>query len=563
MAQSPFQTLNTARRAVELASALSSFGFGEFVRHTGLAGFLPKGMMPVNSRVKGQPIPARVRMLLEELGPTFIKAGQILSTRPDLIGPEWIEELKKLQASVPPASWEGDDGIERVLAEAYGDGFKAVFADFDEKPLAAASMGQVHAATLVTGEKVVVKVLRPGIHERVVADMQLMRWFAGLVRSEFESHGLDIDDIVKEFAKQLERETDLTIEARSTQRMASDFADHEGVSFAKVFDDLTHRNVMVQERVQGTVLSDVDFSSLSDEARRKIVQHGADAVFKQCLVFGFFHADPHPGNMFLQDGDKLVFIDCGMAGVIDPGTTSLLAHIVYGAVKGDLNSVLRSAIRLSGAEPGMMDDRTLRTDVWAFLDQFRGGSLGSIDMGAMLNEFMSLLRRHKLKCPADIVYLIKAITTIEGVASEIDPTFDLVGYVQPYIEGLIKQRYTIDAVKQRMLDAAIAYSDLLEEMPVQISDLLHSARRNELTLRLDHVGVEELESTIRQSSMNVAWSLILASVVMASSVLILADSMRGAFTFLSVLALAGFIVSGGIGLVRLIRLWRRHGGAGV
>lgn len=554
------QALGTAQRARTVATALVRFGFGEFLTQTTLDKII-KGVTGVDVAPEAaeQPMPVRVRLLLEDLGPTFIKAGQILSTRPDLIPPEWAIEFKKLQSDIPAAKWDGDDGVKAQLEDEYGLPIDEAFESIESEAFAAASMGQVHRAVTPEGQRVVLKVLRPGIREVIRADLELMEWLARLTRSHFDNYGFDAEAVVAEFARQLERETDLELEARSTERMTSDFERTPGIAFPRVFHDLTRRSVLALEEVDGTVLSKIDYESLSNEDRVALAKHAADAVFRQCLEIGFFHADPHPGNMFVtRDADgapSLTLIDCGMTGLIDPGTMRQLAQLVHGTVDGDLDRVVRTALALGGGDTTLADSRAFRTDVYHFIDNFKGGTLESLRMGALLDEFFNVLRTHKLQAPADIVYLIKAIATIEGVAEELAPDFDLVTYVTPYVERLVKQRYSAGAIKERFQGAAIAYADLVEEIPGEVRDLLTRVKRNQIALNLEHKGLERLTNEIERASMNISWSLLLASFIVGAALLVLADSLDRSTGILAWLAGTLFVGALVLAVGRLV--WSR------
>lgn len=548
-------SIHAAKRGGELVAQLFKFGFGEVVSQTGLAKLLPAGLSPDPAH-HDRPAPERLRLLVEELGPTFIKAGQILSTRPDLIPPDFANEFKKLQATVPPAPWDGDNPDKHVhaaLRRELGDRLETAFLKIDPTPLAAASMAQVHCATLADGTDIVLKVLRPGIDDVIAADLQLMRWIAGLADSYLKNLGFDAPDVVEEFTHQLERETDLRVEADSTRRMSEDFADVEGVSFPKVYREVSSRGVLALEHVKGTLLGNLDASSITKEQRLALVGRAADAVFRQCLSVGFFHADPHPGNIFVDpETASITFIDCGMVGSIDPRSAEQLAQITHGTIEGELDRVVRTAIRIADADPAIADDRAFRSDVWRFIDHFKGGSLASLRMGQLLDEFFEVMRKHHLRCPADIVYLIKALTTIEGVAQELAPEFDLVGHVRPYVTKLVKQRFGFRALKRRFRNNAVAYADLLDHMPHRIDDLLRMVRQNRTTVRLEHQNLDKLTSEVERASKHIAWAVILGAVILGASILVLADQ-RGGRTYLSIFALIAFIGASGIGLFRLLR----------
>jgi len=554
-------SIGTAHRAAEITSALLQFGFGEFVRQVGLDRFLPGGRSktPDGADLHDAPLQVRFRLLLEELGPTFIKAGQILSTRPDLIPTEWTTELTKLQSEVPPEPWEGKDGIKALLEIELGPSLEENFESIEEEALAAASVAQVHRAVLRTGEHVVIKVLRPSTRERMHADLALMRWLSRVTQSYFENVGVDVDAVIDEFSKQLERETDLTIEARSTQRMQRDFEDNPNISFPRVYDTLSTRSVLVMEEIHGRLLSKLDLDTLSNEEREQIVKNGANAVFRQCLVLGFFHADPHPGNIIIRDQGRICFIDCGMTGLIDPGTVSQLAQIVQGALKRDLDRVVRTAVELGRADTSLAEDRGFRTDAWHIIDRFHSGSIEAIGMGELLEDFFAAMRRYRLRCPADIVYLIKALATIEGVAQRIAPKFDLAAYVHPYVEDLVKARYSFSGLKQRFEDAALAYGDLIEDLPHDLADLLKAARRNQLTVNLNLQGRDEITREIERASMNISWAVGVGSLILGASIFMLADSVDRQMSVLTIIGAVTFAIAVILAGYRLIVSWRRSG----
>ncbi|MEM9417553.1 MAG: AarF/UbiB family protein [Planctomycetota bacterium] len=548
-------SIHAAKRGGELAAQLFKFGFGEIVSQTGLAKLLPKELSPDPAH-HNRPAPERLRLLIEELGPTVLTAGQVHYTRPPHNPAEFANEFKKLQANVPPAPWEGENPNKHVhaaLRQELGDRFDTAFQKIDPEPLAAASMAQVHRATLTDGTHIVLKVLRPGIDEVINADLQLMGWLAGLADGYLQNLGFDAPDVVEEFTKQLARETDLRVEADSTQRMSDDFADEPGVNFPKVYREVSTRGVLALEHVQGTLLSNLDPESITQEQRLALVGRAADAVFRQCLSVGFFHADPHPGNIFVDvETASITFIDCGMVGSIDPRSAEQLAQITHGTLEGELDRVVRTAIRIADADPTVADDRGFRADVWQFIDHFKGGSLESLRMGQLLDEFFEVMRKHQLRCPADIVYLIKSLTTIEGVAQELAPEFDLVGHVRPYVTKLVKKRFGFKALKRRMRNNAVAYADLLDHLPHRLDDLMRMIRQNRTTIRLEHQNLEKLTNEVERASKHIAWAVILGAVILGASILVLADQGSGR-TYLSVVALIAFVSASTIGLIRLLR----------
>jgi len=295
-----------------------------------------------------------------------------------------------------------------------------LFSKIEDEPLAAASIAQVHRAVLKDGTDVVLKIIRPGVREKLRADMELLSGLAGFIESRFSNTGYSPVAVVEEFSKQLRREIDFTIEGRSTDRMRQSFSDNADVNFPKVYWEATTPSILCLEFVKGTPLSKRKEDEFSTEELRQIIASGAGAVFRQCLEIGFFHADPHPGNLIVTRGDDgklgaLYFIDCGMTGNIDPQTAELLADLTLGTVAGELHHVIDAVVTLTDADPGIVYDRPFRADVWEFISRFQNADLKDLQLGTLLRDFFDKMRDHQLRVPADIVYLFKSISTIDGV----------------------------------------------------------------------------------------------------------------------------------------------------
>jgi ubiquinone biosynthesis protein len=281
-------------------------------------------------------------------------------------------------------------------------------------------------------------------------------------------------------------------------------------------------------------------------------------VFRQCLEIGFFHADPHPGNIMALPDGRICFIDCGMVGHIDPGSKQQLADLVHAVLTGDLDRVTEITLALADADPNLAEDRKLRADIWEFVSHFQTTRIDQLDIGHMLQEFFAKIRRHRLQCPADLVFLIKAITTIEGVAEQIAPEFDIVSYVRPHVERLLNRRYGLAAIRRRLREGMLNYAELAENMPRQVQALVYAVRRNRMTVNLEHRGLDQVTHTIEHASRNIASALILAALLVGSSILILADSAAGSRTVLTYVGAGGFVVSVGVSTAMLVVAWLRR-----
>ncbi|THB79283.1 MAG: AarF/ABC1/UbiB kinase family protein [Desulfobulbaceae bacterium] len=536
------KTVKNTKRLAEILTVLSKFGFREVITDTGLHRLLGKTKEEIDSEspahYKSLTRPVRIRMVLESLGPTFIKIGQILSTRPDLIPPEWAEELSRLQDNVSTVPFEE---ISKLLEAEFPGRLELLFDFIEEVPLAAASMAQVHRVKLVTGESAVIKVLKPGNRKLVEDDVSLLEAIAQIVEQHFSNLGYSPIEVAKEFSRELLREVNLVQEGQSTDRLRRYFENDSEIHFPKVYWQATTRNVLTLEEIKGTPLSELELDTLDGTLRRQIVANATKAVFKQCLTFGFFHADPHPGNIFLLDGGKLCFIDCGTTGYLDKKTAEQLVDLLAGVIKGDVQKLIRVIIELTDVDPSITDKRDFRAELQHLISQVQATPLERIDITSLLTDFFSMLQRYKIRCPGDLMLLVKAMTTIEGVAAEIDPSFDVLSHVEPEIEQVVTNRYGLSAIRKRMQRSMTDYLLLLEDIPGDIQRFLDYARHNRFTLNLELMRIDQLSEKIDLASRLMGMAMIISALIVGSSILILADSLSKESGILGYLGIIGLI----------------------
>lgn len=538
------QTLRNLKRYAEIVSVLARHGFGDVVQESKLDRLIERGMSLVGAgrlapEFDHAPRQVRLRKAMEELGPTFIKLGQVLSTRPDLVPEEWAEEFRKLQDDVPQLDFEV---IEQRIEEEFPGRRNEIFKSVSHKAIAAASMAQVHRAVLKDGTHVVLKVLRPGIRELTETDMEIMRTLAHWAESHFSNLGYSPTEVVNEFARELQKEVDLTHEGRATERFRGLFADDPGVVFPMVYWEATTRNILALEEIKGVLLSRIKDDDLTAQERHDVVANGARAVLRQCLEIGFFHADPHPGNLFALPGGRIAFIDCGMTGQLDSRTAQQLADLVSGVVSGDADRVVAVVGVLGDLDPSKLEDRGFRADVRDFVSRFQNVPLDQLNMGPLLQEFFGRLRSHHIRCPGDLVLLIKALTTIESVGERLDPDFQMVDFARPYIEKLVKRKYGVAALRRRITNSLMGYAELAEDLPAEIKFLFTQIRRNRLAVNLEHRGLTRLVNTIEHGSRNIAFALVISAMLVGSSILVLAarNPGTGGLWFLGII---GFITA--------------------
>jgi ubiquinone biosynthesis protein len=553
--------LKNAQRYREVLGVLARYGFASFVAKSGFAPLRKANADWLYSRdgttdLSSAPMEVRLRKAMEELGPTFIKIGQILSTRRDLIPDSLADEFAKLQADCPKIPF---DRVRAALDEQLKGRTDELFQWIDPEPMAAASMAQVHSAIWKDGSEVVIKLLRPDAADQIEADMEALAFVARLTEDRLAQSGFSPTEIVEEFREELRRETNLTIEARSTDRMRRSFADDPGISFPHVYWEATTPGVLTIERVKGRLLARTPYQSLPLEIRQKIIANGARAVFRQTLELGFFHADPHPGNIFVHDDGRVTFIDCGMVGKIGLDARTRIAELVFGVATGDARLVMRAAMKMGNVEPDSIDERALLDDVQEVVDQFIGKPIAEIDIAAVLDKFYQILRDYKVRCPADMVMLIKAMGTIEGVARDLDPDYEIIEAAKPFIFKLVNDRYAPKALTKRVLNTLFSYAELIDSLPKQVNGILRKLRLGEAKVNFHIEGIEKFRMSVEHTATTVAYALLISALLVASSVLIHAthgqqDSVIGT------LGLGGFLLAGFLSLGLIWDIWRTRRG---
>lgn len=523
-------------RLYEIASVLVRYGFGDMVRRLGLADSLERAGRALHWEDAGEyahlPPPARVRRALEELGPTFVKLGQVLATRVDLFEPEWIAEFSRLQDEARPVPW---DAIRAQLEEDLGGTPEEVFAEFDPEPIAAASLAQVYRARLQDGRAVVVKVRRPGIRPVIEADLRLLLRLADLLENESPAlRALQPRQIVREFSQSLQRELDFATEARNAKRMARNFAGYTDEDARQAADPAAPgtaaalpviiipemvwecERACVQEQIEGipgSKLAQVDAAGLD---RALLARRGARAVLKMILQDGFFHADPHPGNVFYLPGNRIAFIDFGMVGRLTEQRREQVLSLLLGLVKQQPVAV--ADVLTEWAGDGVVDMDHLLGEVEVFADQYRGIPLGQLRLGAMLDEGIGILRQHHLRLPADLSLLVKAFITLEGMGRELDPSFEMAAQALPILERAMRERYAPRRVLERGWRSLAAMASLLSGLPQDLSRLLRAARRGRLEVHVEVLHLKEFGNQLDRAASRLVIGIVVAALIVGSSI---------------------------------------------
>jgi ubiquinone biosynthesis protein len=554
-------------RLHDIVAILIRYGFSDLVERMGLAHALERAGRVLhrdnNAEYAHLPAATRVRRALEEMGPTFVKLGQVLATRVDLFEPEWIAEFGKLQDSAPPVPYAD---IQQQLTEDLGAPPEQVFAEFDPVPLAAASIAQVYRARLEDGSEVVLKVRRPGIRPTIEADLRWLMRLSELAESESpELRSFRPREVVRQFAQSLRRELDFAVECRNAERISDNFSNYSDsydeksiappIIIPHVYWQYTGERVCVQEYIAGIAgrqLKVVDESGLD---RKLLGKRGARAVLKMIVEDGFFHADPHQGNVFYLPGNRIAFIDFGMVGRLTEERREQLIRLLLGLVQHDATRVVEVMLDWTGN--GAVDEDGLTLEMQAFVDQYHGVPLKKLRLGKMLSDLVAILRQHQLMLPADLSLLVKAFISLEGMGRELDPDFDIATEAMPMLEQALRARYTPAALLKRGGRAITEALTMIAGLPHDLSHLLRAARRGKLEIHIDVANLKHVGNQLDGAANRLAVSLVVAALIVGSSIVMTVPGGPSLFG-LPFFGLTGFLSAGIGGLWLLLSIWRSN-----
>ena len=489
------------------------------------------------------PWETRLRMALAELGPTFIKLGQILSTRPDLVGTTLADEFKQLQANVPA---DRPELVEQLIESELGKPVGELFAEFEPQAMASASIGQVHRARLRSGEAVVVKVLHADIDKKVAVDMDILAGLAVVADMVPEFRNYRPQAIAAEFQRSMRRELDFGREQRNIQQFAHDFRRDETVRIPRTYPELSSRRVLTMELLDGIKLSETERLAEAHVDTEELARRGAAVCLKMIFDNGFYHADPHPGNVMALDGCRIGLLDFGMVGRIDERLHENVSEMLVALSNLDAEHMTSMIVRL-GKTPADLDRSALALDVADFLSYYGGQSLEKFDLGGALTEMMEQVRRYRIMLPARIVMLLKALITLEGTAREISPKFSLIEMIRPYRRKLLLQRLSPRRRLRKLHRLYSEFDHLLDIMPQGIADVLEQMQSGRFDIHLDHRGLEP--------SVNRLVLGLLASALFVGASLMLSRNVPPAIPFLPDISMPGSLAAAASIMLGL-RLWR-------
>ncbi|MBI4498067.1 MAG: AarF/ABC1/UbiB kinase family protein [Chloroflexi bacterium] len=537
---------NHRSRYRQLADTLARHGLGYLVGVLGLERLIPfhRGLLGHPRREEPYTRPEHVRMALEDLGATFIKLGQILSTRADLLPPDYQAELAKLQDAAPPVPSEA---IQEVLVEELGRPLAAVFSSFDPAPLAAASIGQAHAATLPDGTEVVVKVRRPGVVEQIEEDLEILQNLAAVASRRWEQAGeYDLVGLAQEFAQTLRAELDYIQEGRSAERFAANFAGDPNVHVPRIVWEATTSRVLTLERVRGIKISEVAALDAAGIDRKALAERSARILLKMVFEDGFFHADPHPGNFFIEPGGRIGLIDFGMVGTVDERTQEQLVGLLLAITSQDADRLVDAFLDL-GIARGRVDRSLLRQDLEHLVSRYYGRPLGEIAIGPLLSESQAVARHHHLHLPANLALLIKTIVMSEGLGARLDPSFNLAMVLAPYAQRLLLRQYSPLLWARRMGHASLEAARLGVELPQQARRLMRDLERGGLEVGVRLTEFELLAARLERLANRIVLGIVTAAFIIGLAVLMAVYHPFGPEPWLGVFFAVGFLAALALG----------------
>jgi ubiquinone biosynthesis protein len=549
-----FVDFKVLRRYRQIISVLVKYGFQDIVADAGISlrariieRFLSASTVEnIHHYNKWE----RIRMAVEELGTTYIKFAQILSNRPDVIPVALVTEFEKLQTHVPPFP-----GIEarKIIEEEIGQPIDDVFLQFDEKPFASASIAQVHMAKLKDGSRVVLKVRRPDIQEKIELDIVIMKYMAGKMEAHHIMDKLDPQGIVRVFEAAIHKELDLTHEGYNLQRFACNFANSPTVVVPKYYPQYTTRKLLTMEFIDGVHPYDKDGIARIRDDPHELAKNGMFALFQQIFEHGFFHADPHPGNLFALPGNQVCFIDFGMMGTVLKTDIEFFADVVYGITSKDSKTLIWGLKNMAMSQ-NFEGNKSFEYEVEDLINDYHSLPPDKVNMSELFTRLLDFVNKYNIRMPADYFLLTKAIMTIEGVGHKMDPGLNIIEELTPHINKTIRSEFNIINILKRVLGSARDSISLIESLPRDIRDIIGKVKKGELKVSIEHEGLEDITHKIDLASNRIAAGFIIGCILMASSILI-AVSFPPLYKKISVPGGLGFILANVLGLRMLFLIF--------
>ena len=513
----PLRNYRVFRRAQHIVLTVRRYGFfGDLIRQSNLPPILKLKKVPAPEPTGAQARSARLRAMLEELGPTFIKLGQILSTRPDLLPGDITSELAMLQDHVTPVGW---DRMEPECRRCLGEHYQAFFSEFNTEPIASASIAQVYEARLRSGEKVAVKIVRPGTEARFAEDLAVLEFLGNLMEAHVEeARHWNVRRIVGQLRRSVQHELDLKHEGRNADIIRANFAKNKTIYVPKIYWEHTSRSVLIMEFVEGRPLAEFFDGRADPETRQELASRGANVILKQIFEDGFFQADPHPGNVLVLGDNVICFLDFGMFGRLDRDSVAILSRILHASANKDVERLLKAARDLR-VLPEDLNEGELRIALLDLLEQYHGLPLKQIDVPKLLGDIVDLISRYNIGVRYDFFFLIKALSTLESTGRHLCPDFDMIAHIEPFIRSMMLRHYSPGHLWETSQRVTEDLARLGRESPEHVLEILRQVRNGRLKIEFHHKGLDQPLKELNQVSDKINLGLIVAGLTIASSLM--------------------------------------------
>jgi ubiquinone biosynthesis protein len=553
-----FSTTRELPRLREISSVFVRHGLGDLVRRAGIATLLEHAGHVLQwgeaSEIAHLEPQQRARLAFEQLGPTFVKLGQMLSTREDLLPPTWTTEFAQLHSHVAPVPF--DDLLPQV-EQALGRSPFEVFSDLEREPYAAASIAQVHRAKLASGTPVILKIRRPGIEAKIDADLRILERLASLAEREIpEVRRYRPVQVVGQLRGSLERELDLAVEARNTERFARNFADDLDILVPRVYWEWTSSAMNVQEHIEGIRGNDLVAIDNAGLDRKVLAARGADAVLKMILVDGFFHADPHPGNVMYLRGNRIALIDFGMVGRLSPVRRRQIVDLLAGLARHDEEAMLEVLLDWRGDD--FVDEARLANDLGEFVFDYADMQLKDLKIGVLLRKVSAILRENSIVLPVDLTLMFKALISLEGLGRQYDPEFRLIERAKPFLDSAIRERYQPAEAARRAQETLSDFFGLVTSMPRDLARLVKDARHGRMRVDLDLKRLDSFGHRLHSAINRATIGIMTASLVVGSSIVMTVAEGPTLFgvPMLTFFGLLGYLIAFVNSLWIILSIWR-------
>lgn len=546
------------QRYITLFNVLAKYGFEDVLVHSGIAKVIPKSYLGGHPDAKKNlsfSTYARIRMVLEELGPTYVKLGQIFSNREDMLPPELTKELEKLQDHVPQLkNFDVQKTVETELNMAPSECFLSI----DPDPMAAASLAQVHRAKLLNGDDVVLKIQRPNIEEVIESDLLIMKQVAkALEKHSAQAQAFQPVRIIASFEQSIHEELQFSREMDNTEKFAKNFEDNEMIHVPKVYRQFSTNRIICMEYIDGIKVSEIDQLRAANIDPSAVAKVGVDLYLTQVLEHGFFHADPHPGNIFvLPHTGQICFLDFGMMGTIMPNDKETLGDLLLYFLRKNVRKITHLLDKIA-VKTDIPDHKKLEQDLYELIEGVSNTSIQNIQLGIVLNQFKTVLYENKIILPHYVYMLIRGLIIIEGVGRKLDPTFNMTDNLEPYTSAIVRRRFSLKRLFKKNLDRFQDINDLVDTLPDDINSILKKIKDGKLVVVHEHKGLKEFQTATSKSVNRLVFAVIIAALSIGSSVLVMAK-MPPLIGGIPLLGAIGFIVSAFLGFYIVISIFRNN-----